>query len=67
MIIRHLLEIIAYQKQIIFYLCFLAFGNKFKPKPEKCTDKKYLKLSVDPLPIFGEPSIKQIWQYTVLL
>jgi len=67
MIIKHLLGIIAYQKQIIFYLCFLAFGKNFKPKPEKCTDKKYLKLSVDPLPIFGEPPIKQLWDYKVLL
>jgi len=45
----------------------MVFGNSFKPKPEICTDKKYLKLSADPLPIFGEPPIKQIWQYTVLL
>jgi len=26
-----------------------------------------MQLSVDPLPIFGKPPIKQIWQYTVLL
>jgi len=42
-------------------------GKSYQPKHEKCTDKKYLKLSVDPLPIFGEPPIQQIWQYTVLL
>ena len=66
-LVKRLLYIIEFQRQLIIYLCFLAFGNKLKPKPEKPTDKKYLKLSVDPLPIFGEPPIKQIWQYTVLL
>ena len=67
MIIKYLLQVIQTQKQIIFYLCFLAFGKDFKPKPDKPTDKKYLKLSVDPLPIFGESPIKQLWQYTELL
>jgi len=66
-IIKYLLYVIEVQKQMIIYLCFLAFGKNFKPKPDKCIDKKYLKLSIDPLPIFGEPPIKQIWQYTVLL
>jgi len=67
MIINYLLQIIVFQRQVIFMLCFLLFGKSFKPKQEKPTDKKYLKLSVDPLPIFGEPPIKQVWQYTVLL
>jgi len=66
-IIIHLLVFIKWQSDIITYLCFLAFGKAFKPKTEKCTDKKFMKLSVDPLPIFGQPPIKQIWQYTVLL
>ena len=67
MIIKHLLAVIQYQWQIINYFCVLVFGKGFKPKPEKCDDKKYLKLAVDPLPLFGEPPIKQIWQYTALL
>jgi transposase-like protein len=66
-IIEWLLVYIQYQQQIIIYLCFLVFGKAFKPKPEKCTDKKYLKLSVDPLPIFGKPKIEQLYQYTILL
>jgi len=66
-IITYLLVLIQFQSQIINILYFLLFGKSFKPKTEKCTDKKYLKLSVDPLPIFGEPPIQQIWQYTVLL
>ena len=66
-IINHLLILIKCQSLVISYLCFLAFGKAFKPKAEKCTDKKYMKLSVDPLPIFGQPPIQQIWQYTVLL
>jgi transposase-like protein/uncharacterized protein YbaR (Trm112 family) len=66
-IITHLLALLQIQSQIISFLCILLFGKGFKPKLEKCTDKKYLKLSVDPLPIFGEPPIKQVWQYTALL
>ena len=66
-IVNHLLMIIKWQEQIIQYLCVLVFGKSFKPKVEKCTDKKYLKLSVDPLPIFGKPPIKQVWQYAELL
>jgi hypothetical protein len=66
-IVFNLLVLIQFQYQIITSLCFLLFGKGFKPKLEKCTDKKYLKLIVDPLPIFGEPPIKQLWQYTDLL
>lgn len=66
-ILNHLLLIIKWQEQIIQYLCVLVFGKSFKPKIEKRTDKKYMKLSVDPLPVFGEPPIKQRWQYAVLL
>jgi len=66
-IINHLLVVIKWQEQIIMYLCFLIFGKSFKPKVEKCIDKEYMKLSVDPLPIFGEPPVVQKWQYTELL
>jgi transposase-like protein/transcription elongation factor Elf1 len=66
-IINHLLVLLQAQAHIITFLCFLLFGKGFKPKFEKCTDKKYMKLSVDPLPLFGEPPIKQVWQYAELL
>jgi len=66
-IINHLLIVIKCQAQIITYLCFLAFGKDFKPKADKCVDKEYMKLSVDPVPIFGEPAIQQKWQYADLL
>ena len=66
-IINHLLVLLQAQAQIIAFLCFLLFGKGFEPKLEKCTDKKYMKLAVDPLPLFGEPPIKQVWQYTELL
>jgi len=66
-IISHLLVLIKWQEQVIKYLCFLLFGKVFTPKAEKCVDKEFMKLSVDPLPIFGDPTVQQIWQYTVLL
>jgi len=66
-IINYLLILIKWQSQVITYLCILAFGKAFKPKTEKVTDKKYMKLSVDPLPIFGEPPIQQVWDYADLL
>ena len=66
-IISYLLVLLQMQSHIITCLCILLFGKRYKPKPEKCTDKKYAKLSVDPLPIFGQPPIKQIWQYASLL
>ena len=66
-IISYLLVLVQYQAQIINILCVLLFGKGFNPKSEKCIDKKYTKLSVDPLPIFGEPPVKQVWQYTALL
>jgi len=65
-IIEHLLIVIEYQQKIIFYLCFLVFGKSFKPKTDVIEDKKYLKLAVDPLPLFDKPS-KQIWDYKELL
>jgi len=66
-IINHLLLVIKWQEQVIKYLCILVFGKSFKPKVEKCVDKEYMKLTVDPLPIFGEPPIRQYLQYTELL
>jgi len=66
-IIINLLVLVQFQSQIINILCILLFGKSFTPTSEKCIDKKYQKLSLDPLPIFGEPPIKQVWQYTVLL
>ena len=66
-IINHLIILIKWQSQIISYLCFLNFGKGFKPKVEKCIDKEYMKLSVDPLPIFGNPVVNQTPHYTVLL
>jgi hypothetical protein len=62
-----LFSYINHQQQIINYLCVLVFGKNFKPKPKKCTDKKYLKLSVDPMPVFGKPKIIQLWDFRVLL
>ena len=66
-IINYLLVVIKWQAQIITYLCFMAFGKAYKPKVEKCIDKEFMKLSVDPLPIFGDPAIKQTPHYTELL
>jgi transposase-like protein/uncharacterized protein YbaR (Trm112 family) len=66
-VITHLMFLLQAQAQIISFLCILLFGKSFKPKLEKCTDKKYMQLVVDPLPIFGEPPIKQVWQYTALI
>ena len=66
-VITFLLVFIQFQSQVINTLCVLLFGKNYKPKGEKCVDKKYTKLSVDPLPIFGEPPVKRLWQYTVLL
>ena len=66
-VITYLMALLLAQSQIIRFLCFLLFGKSFKPKPEKCADKKYMQLTVDPLPIFDEPPIKQLWQYKALL
>jgi len=66
-IINHLLIIIKWQEQVINILCIMLFGKTFKPKVDKCVDKEYMKLSVDPLPIFGEPPVLQKWQYNDLL
>lgn len=66
-LVKYLCLVVEVQKQIIWYLCFLVFGKNFKPKPDKITDKKYLKLSVDPLPIFGKPKIQQIYDCNTLI
>ena len=66
-IINHLIILIKWQSLVITYLCFLAFGKAFKPKVDKCIDKEFMKLSVDPLPIFGNPIVNQTPHYTDLL
>ena len=66
-IIKYLLVLLQYQQQIINTLCILLFGKNYKPKPEKCTDKKYLKLLVDPMPIFGKPEIELIYDCAELI
>ena len=60
-VIENLLNIISIQYQMIVYLCFLAFGKSYKaPKSDKIIDKKYLKLSVDPLPVFQKPKFMMV-------
>lgn len=66
-LITWLLVIIQYQEQLISFLCVLVFWKEYKPKPEKCTDKKYTKLQVDPLPVFEAPRIKKIYDFNILL
>ena len=66
-IINHLLILIQHQTQIINILCILLIGKNYKPKSDKMTDKKYLKLSVDPLPTFGAPQIQKIYDCTELI
>ncbi len=67
-LIKQLFYIIEIQRQMIIYLCFLAFGKDYKsPKPDKITDKKYLKLSVDPLPVFEKPAVKKIYDCDELI
>jgi transposase-like protein len=52
-----LLVIIQYQSQIIKMLMTLLLGKSYLPDSEKPTDKKYVKLDVDELPLL-ESSIK---------
>jgi transcription elongation factor Elf1 len=66
-IINFLLICIQYQNQIISTLCVLLFGKNYISKPEKCTDKKYLKLMVDPMPVFGKPEIELIYDCAELI
>jgi transposase-like protein/transcription elongation factor Elf1 len=66
-IIFYLLFLIQWQTQLINFLCVLLFGKNFKPKPEKCVDKKYAKLSVDPLPVFGKSAIEKIYDCSELI
>ena len=60
-IITQLLALIQYRNEVIKYLSILLFGKNYHPKPEKCTDKKYTKLSVDPLPLFEKPAPTKIY------
>jgi transposase-like protein/rubredoxin len=67
-IITQLLVLIQYQARVITALRFLYFGKAHKPpKPEKCTDKKHMKLAVDPLPVFGKPGIEKIYDCDELI
>jgi len=66
-IIKILLVLLQYQQQMINTLCIMLFGKNYTPKSEKSTDKKYLKLSVDPPPVFGTPEIKQIYDCAELI
>jgi transposase-like protein len=66
-IVRHLTVLLEWQGFVIKMLCMLLFGKSYTPKADKCTAKDYQKLKVDPMPIFGEPAIKQIWDYKKML
>jgi transposase-like protein len=66
-IIVLLLAVIEYQKDVIAYLCILLFGKTAMPKVEKPVDKAYLKLAVDPLPVFGKPEIQKIHDCNALI
>ena len=66
-IIVLLLAIIEAQKSVIAYLCILLFGKAAMPQVEKPNDKAYLKLQVDPLPIFGKPEIQKVYDCDVLI
>ena len=66
-IIRHLTVLVQWQGFVIKMLCMLLFGKSYSPKEGKCDKKDYKKLKVDPMPIFGEPPIRQIWDYKIML
>lgn len=66
-IITWLLVLIQYQNEVIKYLSIMLFGKNYHPKSEKCTDKKYTKLSVDPMPVFEKPAITQIYDCNELI
>jgi len=66
-IIVLLLAVIEQQKNIIAYLCILLFGKAAMPRVEKPIDKAYLKLQVDPLPIFGKPEIQKVYDGDALI
>ena len=66
-IITWLLALIQYRNEVIKYLSILLFGKNYHPKPEKCTDKKYTKLSVDPLPLFEKTAPTKIYDCNSLI
>ena len=66
-IITWLLVLIQYQNEVIKYLSIMLFGKNYHPKSEKCTDKKYTKLSVDPMPVFEKSAITKIYDCAVLI
>ena len=66
-IIVMLLAIIEAQKSVIDYLCILVFGKAAMPQVEKPIAKAYLKLQVDPLPVFGKPEIQKVYDCDALI
>jgi transposase-like protein len=62
-----LLSVIEHQKNVITYLCILLFGKAAMPKEEKPVDKAYLKLQVDPLPVFGNPDIQKVYDCDAII
>ena len=67
-LLKQLFYVIEVQRQMIIYLCFLAFGKEYKPpKHDRITDKKYLKLSVDPLSVFEKTAPKKIYNCEELI
>lgn len=66
-IITFLLSVIYLQNQIIELLFLMLVGKNFTPKADPQVDKKYHKLSIDPLPILGKLPITKIYDYNKLL
>ena len=66
-IIVLLLAVIEYQKSVIACLCILLFGKAAMPQVEKPAGKAYLKLQVDPLPVFGKPKIQKVHDCDALI
>jgi len=66
-IITFLLTYIQLQAYIIKCLCVLLLGKNFKPKPEEQINKKYQRLTVDPLPIIGQLPVTKVYDYRQLM
>jgi len=66
-IIKWLLLLLEYQRQVISILWILAFGKSMSPKSEKSTDKPYGRMTVDPMPVFEKPGIAKIYDSEELI
>lgn len=66
-LVTFLFTFIQLQTQIIELLFLMLVGKNFTPKADPQIDKKYHKLSVDPLPILGPLPITKIYDYDKLL